>query len=141
MKNTIYVIVIVVCIALAVLIFLKTQSSGPGGIDSIKRGEELYWVMCRNPKCKAEYQMDKRDYYEQIQEKMRANPMAMVTPPLTCQKCGVQSVLLAVKCEKCGLVFLYGADPTDFADRCPNCKHSKIKADRDARKAQQTGPG
>jgi len=142
MKNTIYVIVIVLCIALAVLIFLKTQSGGPGGIETIKRGEELYWVKCRNPKCNAEYQMDKKDYYEQIEEKMRANPMSMVTPPLLCKQCSEQSVLRAIKCEKCGLVFLYGANPADFADRCPECKHSKTEADRKARAAQRpSGPG
>jgi len=137
LSKTVMLGIIVVCLTLAVVIFIKTQTGGSGGIDTIKRGEELYWVKCNNKKCNAEYQMDKKDYYEQIEEKMRANPMAMVTPPLTCKECGEPSVLRAVKCEKCGHVFFYGADPTDFADRCPKCGHSKTKADRDARLAER----
>jgi len=137
LSKTVMLIIIVVCLTLAVVIFIKTQSGGSGGIETIKRGEELYWVKCNNPKCKAEYQIDKKDYYEQIEEKMRANPMAMVTPPLLCKECREQSVLRAVKCEKCGQVFFYGADPTDFADRCPECGHSKTEAERKARAAQR----
>lgn len=138
MKNLIYVIVIVVCIALAVLIFLKTQSGGTGGIDSIKRGEEMYWVKCNNPSCNAEYEIDKKDYFEQIEEKQRANPLSMVTPPLTCQKCKKDSVYKAVKCEKCGKVFFEGAaGPDDFPDRCTECGHSKREAVLKERKAQR----
>ena len=129
--------IIVVCFALAVVIFIKSQSGGSGGLDTIKRGEEMYWVKCNNPKCGAVYQMDKKDYFEQIEEKMRANPMAMVTPPLTCKECGKQSLFRAVKCEKCGHVFFYGHDPTDFADRCPECGYSKTEAERKARAAQR----
>jgi len=137
LSKPLMLVIIIVCFALAGVIFFATRPEGSGGINTIKRGEELYWVKCNNPKCKAEYQMDKKDYYEQIEEKMRANPMAMVTPPLTCKECGEQSVLRAVKCEKCGHVFFYGADPTDFADRCPKCGHSKTKADREARLAER----
>ncbi|MFQ6036845.1 MAG: hypothetical protein ACE5NM_13480 [Sedimentisphaerales bacterium] len=137
LAKPVMLVIIVVCFTLAVVIFIKTQSGGSGGIETIKRGEELYWVKCNNKKCNAEYQMDKRDYYEQIEEKMKANPMAMVTPPLTCKECGEQSLLRAVKCEKCGQVFFYGADPTDFADRCPECGHSKTEAERKARAAQR----
>ena len=137
MKNLIYAIVIVLCIALAILIFVKTQSGGSGGIDSIKRGEEMYWVKCNNPSCNAEYEIDKKDYFEQIEEKQRANPLSMVTPPLTCKKCGKDSVYRAEKCEKCGTVFFYGANPDDFPDRCPKCGHSKREAELEARKAQR----
>jgi len=112
-------------------------NSTKSGFETIKRGEELYWVKCNNPACKSTYQIDKKDYYEQIEEKMRANPMAMVTPPLTCKECGEQSALRAVKCEKCGQVFFYGADPTDFADRCPECGHSKTESERKARAVQR----
>lgn len=139
MKNMIYAIVIVVCIALAVLIFVKTQSGGSGGIASIRVGEEMYWIKCNNPSCNAEYEMDKKNYYEQIVEKQRANPMSMVTPPLTCKECGKDSVYRAVKCEKCGTVFFYGADPDDYQDRCTKCGYSKREAEIKARKAQRGG--
>jgi len=137
MKNTIYVIVIVACIALAVLIFVKTQSGDSGGIGSIKRGEEMYWVKCNNPSCNAEYEIDKKDYFEQIEEKQKANPLSMVTPPLTCEKCRKESVFRAVKCEKCSKVSFYGTNPDDFPDRCTECGHSKRESELEARKAQR----
>jgi len=138
MKNTVYVIVIAVCLILAGVIFVLTRSEGSGGLDSIQRGE-LVWVMCNNPNCKEAYQIDKKDYYEQVDEQMRANPMAMVTPALTCKKCGEQSVYMAVKCEKCGKMFFSGAVANDFADRCPDpaCGYSKTEAERKARLAEQ----
>ena len=137
MKNTIYTIIIVACIVLAALVFVLTRG-GSGGIDSLKRGE-LIWVKCKNKSCNAEYQMDNKDYHEALQEKMKANPM-MMTLPLTCKKCGKDSVFKAVKCEKCGTVFFEGAAGLDdFSDRCPKCGHSATEALRKERKAQQGG--
>jgi hypothetical protein len=142
MKNTIYVVVIVVCIALAVVIFIMTQSDGSGGLESIKRGKQLYWVKCNNPNCNAEYQMDKRDYYDQLQEKIRekikVNPLASQTPALTCEKCGEPSLYRAIKCEKCGNIFFYGASK-DHPDRCPECGYSKTETSRKERLAQRGG--
>jgi rubredoxin len=136
MKNAIYAIVIVVCLVLAVVIFLSTRSGGPGGLDQIQRGE-MIWLMCNNPACKTSYEIDKKDYFVQIDEKVRANPLAMQTPALVCEKCGKPSVFRAVKCEQCGHMFFYG-NPNDFNDRCPECKYSKIEAERKARVAGGT---
>lgn len=131
MKNTIYIIVIVLCIILAIIIFLKSRPAESGGIKGIKRGEML-WVKCNNPNCAATYQMDKKDYYEQMQEKMKANPLAQ-NLPLVCKECGEDSIYRAVKCEKCGTIFFYQSVPHDFADRCPECNYSKMEAERKAR--------
>ncbi len=137
MKNTIYVIVIILCIIVAAVIFLLTRSGGPGGgIKDIPRGEEMYWVMCNNQKCGETYQIDKRDYFEQIQEKMQANPLSNKTPPLICQKCKEPSAYKAIKCEKCGKTFFEGAS-NDFPDRCPSCKYSKTEAIRKERLSQR----
>jgi len=132
MKNTIYGVVILVCLGLAVMIFLKTRSGGGGGVEQLKRGE-LYWIQCNNPSCKAIYQMDKVDYLKEIEQKVRANPLASQTPALVCQKCGKESAFRAVKCENCGKIFFYGAVPGDLPDRCPDCKYSKTEAERKAR--------
>jgi predicted Zn-ribbon and HTH transcriptional regulator len=136
MKNTIYVVTIVACIAVAIVVFVKTQSRSSGGLESIKRGEEMYWVKCNNPKCKAEYQIDKRDYHEQIDEKMKSNPLSLRTPALICKQCGQPSVYKAIKCEKCGIVFFEGTS-TDFPDRCPECGYSKTETSRKERLAQR----
>ena len=137
MKNTIYVVVIVLCLLVAIGIVIKTQSRGPTGVDSIKRGEMLL-VMCNNPACKATYEIDKKDYYTEIHDKMKTNPVMAGTPALLCKQCNEESVFRAVKCENCGHIFFYG-NPADFDDRCPECKFSKIEDDRRKRREAQGG--
>ncbi|UCG56492.1 MAG: hypothetical protein JSU70_16715 [Phycisphaerales bacterium] len=137
MKNTIYVVVIVLCLLIAIGIFIKTQSGGPTGVDSIKRGEML-WMMCNNPACKANYQIDKKDYYTEIQESMKASPVLAGTPAIVCQTCNEESIFRAVKCPNCEHMFFYG-NPADFDDRCPECKFSKIEDDRKKRREARGG--
>ncbi len=66
------------------------------------------------------------------------DPMAMVAPPVVCKKCGEQSVFRAEKCQNpdCGIVFLRGSVPGDFADRCPECGRSETE---ESRKRRTTG--
>ena len=101
-------------------------------IDSIP-DEEMIWVKCNNPACKAEYQTSKKGYFKYVEE--HANPMAPTPPPLVCEKCGEQSVYRAEKCMNpdCGIVFLRGAVPNDFPDRCPECGYSTTEETRKAR--------
>ena len=134
MKNRVCIAVIVVSAALVGLIFYLTHSPSPGGIESLKRGE-LTWVKCNNPGCGKAYQIDKKDYFLQIEERMRAHPMSLQTPALICEKCGQESVYRAEKCEKCGKILFSNSVPNDFSDRCPECGYSKTEADWKARKA------
>jgi len=125
MKNTIYAVVIAVCIIVAVLVFITTRGGSGGGLDSIDETEQV-WVKCRL--CKASYQMGKKQFYQELEEKAKANPTAMmITPPLTCKECGKDGIMKAVKCEKCGTVFFEGSVPNDFSDRCPECGYSKME--------------
>lgn len=133
--------IIVVCFGLAVGITVyrrHKEGSVPRGIESIKRGD-MTWVKCDNAACEAEYQMDKRDYFEYLE----ANPptaeqfVAMMTDPnlkgatpLVCKSCGQKSVYRGEKCDKCGLVFMRGTVRHDFADRCPECGHSRTEEKR-----------
>ena len=131
MKNTIYAVVIVVCIIVAVLVFVKTRGGGSSGADSIDESVQI-WVQCRQ--CKQSYQMSKKQYYQELEEKARANPSPMMmTPLLTCQKCGKDGIMKAVKCDECGEIFFENSVPNDFADRCPKCKHSATEAIRKSR--------
>ena len=137
MKNTIYAIVIAACILVAVVVFVKTRSGGSSGIDSISDTEQV-WVKCKA--CNAAYEMSKKQYHQQLTEKMQAGGAAamMVTPPLTCQKCSKNTAFLAEKCPNCGEVFISGSVANDFPDRCPKCKHSKTEDIRKARLAGQS---
>ena len=126
-KKTVMIGIIVVCLVLAVVIWRKTSSSGSSGIESIKRGQ-LIWVKCKNPDCGVEYQIEKRDYYEYLQE--HQDPMSMSAPVLVCKECGKESVYRAVKCPECEVVFFYGSVPNDFGDRCPKCGYSQTEENR-----------
>ena len=122
-KKPIMIAIIVVCIGVAGAITYITSSGGGGGIETVDRGE-IMWVKCSNPDCGAEYETDKRDYLEYIQEHQKG----MSTPPLICKECGEESVYRAVKCEKCGAVFFYGAvRDAKFKDTCPECGYSKTE--------------
>ena len=133
-KKPIMIGVIVVCLVGAGLYTFARRGGGGGGISSIPESE-MIWVKCNNPDCKAEYQMSKREYYEE--QKKLFNPVARTTPPLTCKECGKASLYKAVKCENCGYVFIEGiSGQNDFSDRCPKCKHS---ATEDSRKRRLSG--
>lgn len=133
-KKPVMIAVIVGCLAVAgVVTFLR---SGDGsGVESIS-DEEMTWVKCNNPACKAEYEMKLKTFYKQIEE--RLDPMSMAPPSLICEKCSKPSVYRAVKCQNptCALVFFRDSVPNDFPDRCPECKQS---AEEEKRKARQAG--
>jgi hypothetical protein len=80
-KNRVYIAVVVVSVALAGFIFHLTHSTSPGSIESLKRGE-LIWVKCNNPDCGEAYQIDKKDYFLQIEERIGINTMSLHAPPL-----------------------------------------------------------
>ena len=136
MKNTIYVVVIAVCLLLACVIaykFIFNPSGSGSGIDSIPTGETT-WVKCANKACGVESQMGLQEYYKAVKDAMKPNSMA--TPPLICNTCGEPSVYKAEKCQNpdCGIVFFSGVGG-DFQDRCPECGMSATEEIRKARMA------
>jgi len=133
MKNLIYGGIIALCLIVAVVVVVATRSGGPGGVESLSDDTQV-WVLCTA--CNASYQMGEKQYYTQLQEKTAqlANPMARAL--LTCQKCGKDKVVKAIKCGKCGEVFPEGIVPNDFDDRCPKCKFSATEEKRKASKAK-----
>jgi predicted Zn-ribbon and HTH transcriptional regulator len=108
----------------------QAQETAHTNVTATSRGE--LWVKCNSPDCAAAYRISEQDYYQQIEERVKANPMALVTPALTCKRCGKESVYRAVQCEKCGHMFFYG-NPNDFNDRCPKCGYSKMENERKKR--------
>ncbi len=133
MKNTIYAVVIAVCILGAIVVFVSKRGRSGAGIDSIA-DSKMTWVKC--VKCSQGYEMSEKQYYKELEEQAKANPSPIpVAMPLKCQKCGQEAVRKAFKCEKCGEISLLNSVPADFEDRCPKCKHSAIEA------SQKSPPG
>jgi len=139
-RKPIMIGVIVLCLIAAGAILWGTGGGGGGTVDTIPEGE-LIWVKCANDSCGATYQMSKKAYFKYIEE--NAQTMSPTAPPLVCEKCGEQSGYRAEKCTNpaCGIVFFRGAVPNDFADRCPECGHSKTEEIRDARKRERAAGG
>ncbi len=125
-KKMLMILVIAACIIAAVIITVVTQSRDRGGLDSIERGSASVWLKCRNEKCEHAWQMDKRGFYEYVQE----NRIGMQVPAVECPECGEESGYRAYKCEKCGLIFEAGAVPDAVEDTCPKCGYSPIEAKR-----------
>jgi hypothetical protein len=101
-------------------------------IDELEHGV-LYWVMCTNPECEHKWQMDRKDYLIYLRE--HQDPMEFAPPGIVCPKCSEVHGYRAVKCEKCELIFIRGTVAHDYADRCPECGHSKTRRlRREARK-------
>ena len=128
-------VVIAVCLVLAGTITLLTSSSRGG--RRARTSRDKIWVICRNPECKAEYQIAYDDYF-QFMVKNR-DRLSDVEPPMTCEKCGEPSVYEAIKCESCGLVFEAGAIPNDVKDKCPKCGYSKLEEQRKLRETPGGG--
>lgn len=127
-KKAIMIAIIVVCLILAVVV---TVARYTGGTEDSLEGipdDVMIWVKCMNPKCNAEYEMSKKAYYLYLQGK-DAPEVDGIIQLAGCKECGKESLTKAVKCEKCGEVFMEGAVTGDFPDRCPNpeCKYSKIE--------------
>lgn len=136
MKNTIYAVVIAICVLGAVLVFMHRRSAGDGSINSMS-DTKMMWVKCA--KCSQGYEMSEKQYFQDVADKAKANPSPMpITMPLTCEKCGKDGVRKAFKCAKCSEVFFANSVPADFEDRCPKCKSSAIET---ARNAQRSGAG
>ena len=133
MKNLIYGGIIALCLIVAAVVVFATRSSDPSGIDSLSDTAQV-WVVCTA--CNASYQMGEKGFYTQLRDRTAqlANPMARAF--LTCQKCGKDRVVKAVKCDKCGEIFPEGIVPNDFDDRCPKCKFSATEEKRKASKAK-----
>ncbi len=137
-KKPIMIGVIVVCVVAAVAITLSRRGGG-GGIGEIA-SDEMVWVKCNNPACKAEYQTGKRAFFEERSK--RFDPSAETVPAVICKECGKPSVYEAVKCANpsCGIIFFKGASgPGDFSDRCPKCKYSAMEESREQRKRELGG--
>jgi len=131
-KKPIMIGVIVVCLGVAGAVTLMRSSGGGGGINAIPEGK-MTWVKCSNPSCNAEYEMSEREYFKGVEE--RLNPIARTSPPLTCKKCGKESLFKAIKCPYCDAVFFRDSVPNDHFDRCPECGKSETEEIRKKRMA------
>jgi hypothetical protein len=94
------------------------------------------WMLCRNPACGNSWQMNLKEYWQMVEKFRIEHPGLMENPAAACPACDEPSGYIAVKCEKCELVFEKGTVPRDYEDRCPKCKFSRIEKNRAERAAR-----
>ena len=112
-KKPVMIGIIIVCLAAAAVIFIKTSSQNSA---STAKGQ-MIWLKCANEACGTEYQMDSEKFSLAIME--GGMPTTMQAPALACEKCGEKSAYRAEKCPKCGTVFFM-----DNSGKCPKCGFS-----------------
>ena len=85
MNKTTAIAIIIVCVLVAGFSFFKfVRAPGSGGISGVS-SKDMTWVKCKS--CGAEYQMKLIDFYQKL-EASKDPKMVIVTPGLTCEKCG-----------------------------------------------------
>lgn len=136
-KKPIMIGVIVGSVVLAGAITFMARGPSSEGLNSIP-AEKMIWVTCRNDKCGANYEMQMREYYGQMEDiQKQSGAMMMMAPPLICEKCNEESIYKAFKCPKCGAIFEGNIKKGDFEDRCPKCGSSEIERRRKEKAADR----
>ena len=127
-KRKVMLGVVIGCFSLAMILFLTTS-----GIfkKKYKGSNEPIVMLCVNPECNADFDLERDDYRDQMSQ----IPMMMMmesTPPLECTSCNKRSAFRATVCESCDSLFLPTPSSDDFPDRCPECGYSKIEERRNS---------
>jgi DNA-directed RNA polymerase subunit RPC12/RpoP len=120
MKKKISIGIAVGCITLAVIITVATNRSGSVGPVTPTGSATL---MCTNPQCGAVFEMERKDLAKSDGEiGGTAGP-----PTYKCPKCGQMSARIAMKCAKCGNVFISDYQNLETGDKCPKCGYSALE--------------
>lgn len=111
------------CFLLAGLVWALTRQA-PGGLDDVP-ADATTWTLCMG--CGHSEIMSLREFYTCQQQEMAKQRNSMAIPIIQCSRCGQYRVVKAIKCDRCGHIFMEGAIPGDFHDRCPKCHFSAIE--------------
>jgi hypothetical protein len=120
MRNTVYAIIIVVCLIAAGAVVFTTRSSGNSlGVPASVQ----IWVKCMH--CGDTHQMSLKNFWKQQAARMPTVPHGMPPSRLICPKCGQDALMEAFKCPKCGEISPKGGlAGVSRDDRCPKCGYS-----------------
>ncbi len=130
-KQKVMIGVIVGCIVLAGVIFFVTREGGGGS----KRSTGDIPMLCVNPDCYHEYDLEREEYTRELLSGGGGGPGGppmMGAPVLTCPECQELSAYRAIICKKCEVSFVQDFETDDFPDRCPECDYSEIEEKRKA---------
>jgi hypothetical protein len=120
-KKSVMLVIVVVCLVVAAVIAYMNWGGGTSRISA----NTLIWIKCTNPDCNATYEISMGEYQKQLREAATntTNTMGMGPTPIRCEKCSQNTAYAAIKCPKCGFVFVAGMTPDEV---CPNCGYSTV---------------
>jgi len=125
-KKVFMIGIIAVSLILAGFVTFSTMYKGNSHLNKLKG--QTVWLKCRNPECNHSFEMDMKEYYEDLQNNRSSNVTRAMALP--CPKCGKMSSYEAIKCDKCGNIFFVDRVKRDYFDRCPKCGFSKEEKQR-----------
>ncbi len=117
-KRKAAIAIIVCCLVAAAGITISTLSGGGGGPDPESRVQ----MLCVNEECEATFTLSRIEYTKLMMSQGMGPGAGYIVG--TCPKCGEPSGFPALKCKKCGTVFIADTETEDYIDRCPECDYS-----------------
>ncbi|MCX5634033.1 MAG: hypothetical protein NTW93_10235 [Phycisphaerae bacterium] len=117
MKKKISIGIAVGCIAIAAVITIVTYRSGTGGPNP----NASVMLLCTNPQCGNIFELKQSDVAPK--ETSDGGDAAGIRT-FKCPKCNQMSGQIAIKCSKCGNVFLPNYKDITIYDKCPKCGYS-----------------
>jgi ribosomal protein S27AE len=118
MKKKISIGVAIGCIAIAAVITISTyRSSGTAGPNP----DAAVTLLCTNPQCNNIFELKQSD----VAPKENGDDVGTGgIRTFKCPKCNQMSGQIAIKCSKCGNVFLPNYKDMTTYDKCPKCGYS-----------------
>ena len=131
LKKRVSIGIAISCLVIAIGITVVTNLDRTGGGG--KAGP--IQMLCVNPACNNAFEATEDEFRKLMSGEDGAPPMPMMmmeTPTFKCPKCNEKSVYVAMKCEKCGNVFVPNyQNPADY-DKCSKCGFSKYQQEMPA---------
>jgi phage FluMu protein Com len=117
-KKNMMIGALVVCLIAAGVIFYMNRPK-----NTAPPKQQKIWVKCTDTECGESFDVTRGEYDDFMLTYDPANPKLY-----PCKKCSGNTCLEAIKCPKCGNVFLNSESSSKYVrDKCPECGFSSIE--------------
>jgi DNA-directed RNA polymerase subunit RPC12/RpoP len=131
LKRRISIGVSICCLSLAIGITVYTNFSGGYDVGS----NEPVQMLCTNPKCGQAFELSGKEFSKLISRSQNDKMMMPVEAmAFNCSKCNQKSAHTAMKCAKCGNVFVPNYQDPGIYDKCPKCGFSRFQQESQEQK-------
>ena len=129
LKKKLKIIFSVVGLALAIGILLMTSTK-----KNMADQDKKVILMCLD--CQKTFEISNEKLDKLIEANNSEDGQNVLMPDMTdmtfkCKHCGEEKAKIALKCKKCGSIFVVDYGITiDYPDRCPDCGYSHMESIR-----------